>query len=83
MTFMPILFLGFHGGEPLTGDGQVGAGGRTTEQGEGAVGEDEQTVKNRLLNRRRRPGLLNKRADGQTTEGTHRAAALQPALLHG
>jgi hypothetical protein len=49
MTFVPIRFLGFHGGEPPTGDGQVGAGGRTAEQGEGAVGEDEQTAKNRLL----------------------------------
>jgi hypothetical protein len=28
---------------------QVGVGGRTAIQGEGAVGEDEQTAKNRLL----------------------------------
>jgi hypothetical protein len=26
MTFVPIRFLGFHGGEPPTGDGRVDAG---------------------------------------------------------
>jgi hypothetical protein len=38
MTFVPIRFLGFHGGEPLTGDGRVDAGQPPNRADGGAVG---------------------------------------------
>jgi hypothetical protein len=51
MTFVPIRFLGFHGGEPPTGDGRVDAGqppnradGQTAAlSGSRPLGEDKQT----------------------------------------
>jgi hypothetical protein len=56
-----IQFLGLHGGEPPTGDGQVGAG-----QPNRARAPSGKTTKNRLLNRARVPdgrsaGLLDSR----------------------
>jgi hypothetical protein len=71
MTFVPIWFLGFHGGEPPTGDEQVGAGQPNRARAEGAVEEDGQTTKNRM-------GAAW-RADGRRAHTAHRrgdAAAL-------
>jgi hypothetical protein len=68
MTFVPIRFLGFHGGEPPTGDGRVDAGQPPNRADGGAVGvsasrgrvEDGQTGRGP----RAPSGSWGRRADG-------------------
>jgi hypothetical protein len=84
MTFVPIQFLGFHGGEPPTSDGQVGAGQPNRARApSGKMAKIRQPNKARALDGWS-AGLLESRAQTlwsaeDRCDGRRR---LQPALLH-
>jgi hypothetical protein len=84
MTFVPIRFLGFHGSEPPTSYGQVGAGQPNRARApSGKTAKIEQPNKARALDDRS-AGLLESRArtpwSAEDRCGGRRR--LQPTLLH-